>query len=108
MIVVDGAAKRATKRAALELTARQLFIGMHLSGFISAEEAIAAATVGAMPAAVEAIVAALPEADQVVARITWARMTRVRRADPLVDLLAAAAGQSGDAIDTFFETYSHI
>jgi len=71
----------------MQLTARQLFIGVAAAGFITEEEAIEAACTGALPAAVEAAIATLPGDEQTAARITWARMTLVSRTDPLVALL---------------------
>ena len=108
MFVVDGAAKLAARRAAMRLSPSQLFIGLARTGFISAEEAVAAACSGAMPVAIAAMLAGLPEDDQTAARITWARMTSVERADPLVDLLAAASGQMPAEIDAFFEACSQL
>lgn len=105
---VVGEAKRAARRAEMRLTPRQLFIGLTRSGFISPEEAVAAACSGEIPSAIEAVIATLPEESQTAARITWARMTVIERADPLVDLLAAASGQSPDDIDAFFEASSQI
>src|SRR5688572_20812041 len=82
-------ARLTARRAVMQLTPRQLFIGLATAGFISEAEAIAAAGTGAIPAAVEAAIAPLPPEAQLAARITWARMTLVNRTDPLVALLAA-------------------
>ena len=96
------------RRAAMQLTPRQLFIGLATAGFISEAEAIAAAAGGAMPAAVEAAIAPLPPEAQLAARITWARMTLVNRTDPLVALLAASQGLGEAELDAFFETCAQV
>ncbi|TPE47219.1 hypothetical protein FJM51_20405 [Amaricoccus solimangrovi] len=108
MFVVSGAAKLAARRAEMRLTPPQLFIGLARAGVVTADEAVAAACSGAIPAAIEAVIARLPDEAQVAARITWARMSVIERADPLVDLLAAAAGKSPAEIDAFFEASSQI
>ena len=108
MIVVTGEAKLAAHRAEMRLSPRQLFIGMAQAGFISPDEALAAACSGAIPAAVEQALGGLREAEQLAARITWARMTTIERLDPLVDLLAAATGRSPLEVDAFFEACSQL
>jgi hypothetical protein len=95
-------------RAGMAITPRQLFIGMVQAGFCTAEEGIAAATTGAMPAVVEGAIAELSPEDQIAARITWARMQTVERLDPLVGLLAAAVGITDAEVDTFFEGCASI
>ncbi len=108
MIVVSGAAKLAARRAEMRLSPRQLFIGMARAGFISPDEAVAAACSGALPAAVEQALASLSIEDQMAARITWARMSVIERIDPLVDLLATATGRSPTEVDAFFEACSQL
>jgi hypothetical protein len=72
--LAPGPARLEARRAAMQLTARQLFIGLATAGFITEEEAVEAARTGALPAAVEAAIAGLPAEAQLAARITWARM----------------------------------
>lgn len=84
------------------LTARQFFIGLGLSGFLTMEEADAAATVGAIPPAIAAVFDALPAVDAFVARVTWVKMTEVPRDHPLVAAAAAAAGKTEAEVDAFF------
>lgn len=95
-------------RARMTLSRRQLLIGLAAEGWITADEAVAAATSGVMPAAVTAVVATLPPAEQVAARITWAAMSVAQRLDPLVELLAVAQGVSAAQLDAFFVTYAVI
>lgn len=110
VVVAPAAPDPAVARAAMIVTRRQLLIALASPpwSFISAEEAIAAATIGAMPAAVEAAIADLPAAEAMAARVTWATMTQVERLDPLVDLLAATQGASPEAIDAFFMAAASI
>lgn len=105
MIVVGD---RTAWRSKLSITPRQLFIGMVRAGFCTAEEGVAAATAGTMPAAVEAAISVLSAEDQIAARITWARMQTVERLDPMVSLLAAAVGISAEDVDAFFEGCASI
>jgi len=90
------------RRAAMSISPRQMILGMLANGWITAEEAVASATAGTMPAAVAAIVALMQAPDQVTARVTWARMTVVLRNDPMVSLLATAQGISDEDVDAFF------
>lgn len=95
----------AARRAAMTITPRQLFIALAAPpfSFITSEEAVAAATTGVMPAAVDAAVSSLPSAQETAARITWARMQEVRRTDPMVELLAATQpGTTEEMLDAFF------
>lgn len=107
-LMVSGAARLAAWRASATMSPRQLFIGLLAEGFITEAEAIDAARTGAVPAAVEAVIATLGATDQAAARITWARMGVVERTDPLVGMLALAAGQTDAQIDAFFKTYSEL
>jgi hypothetical protein len=108
MTLVGGSAKLAKRRAEMQLTPRQLFIGLAAAGLVTDDEAIASAALGTLPAAVEAVVAGLSPAEQTAARITWARMGVVERTDPLVALLAAQAGKTAEDVDAFFETFAAI
>lgn len=97
-------------RAAMQITRRQVMIGLAAEGLISAQEAVAAATTGAAPAQIEAIFAAMPEPQQTTARITWGSFTVAYRLDPMIPLIAAAANPPLDdaALDAFFTTYAAI
>jgi hypothetical protein len=91
-----------------EISPRQLLIGLAAKGWITPEEALAAATAGTPPAVIEGVFASLPADQQLAARITWARMTTVLRTDALVPLLAATKGQSEADVDAFFRTYAVV
>lgn len=91
-------------RRSMEISPRQLFIALASEpwSYITPEEAIAAATAGTMPAAVEAAMAGFDAAAQLAARVTWARMQVVLRLDPLVTALGASQGASDAELDDFF------
>lgn len=107
-MIVSGAAKLAARRATMSLSPRQLLIGLMTEGWITSAEAEAWAMSNGLPAAVEAVIAALPEAERVPARITCLRMGVAERTDGLVAALAAASGKTDAEIDTFFETYAGV
>ncbi|MES2712966.1 MAG: hypothetical protein V4653_15395 [Pseudomonadota bacterium] len=86
------------------ISARQMLLGLAGMGMITEAEALAAATVGAVPEAIEFIFATLPAVEQFGARVTWARMSEVERAHPLVAMLGAAQGLSSKDLDAFFVT----
>lgn len=84
------------------ITRRQLLIALAAAGFISAEEALAAAQTGAVPAAIAAIFDLLSVEEALAARITWATMTEVYRQDPLIGAIVAAAVASAEQVDELF------
>lgn len=85
-----------------DITRRQLLLALVAAGLITGEEALAAATTGAVPAAIDAVFAALPEADALAARITWATMSVVERAHPLIAALIAAEVATPEQVDALF------
>ena len=91
-----------------DITPRQLFIGLAREGFISWDEAEAAASSGAVPAAIEALFASLPAQQASEARITWARMSIVERKHPLIALIMAERDISHDQLDAFFRAWAEI
>lgn len=96
-------------RAAIPpLTRRQLFIALHRLGLITAEEAVAAAATGAVPAALEPTFAALPEPDQTDARVTFAAFQMAFRLDPLTAMIAAAAGKTEEEIDAIWTGFAAV
>lgn len=84
------------------ITATQFFIMAGATGLITQQEAIAAASSGAIPAAIEAIFSGLPTEAQFAARVRWARMTILERHEPLIQLAAGALGLSEAQVDDFF------
>jgi hypothetical protein len=86
----------------------QLILGMTQAGLISASEGVAAAAGMAIPAAVEAVFATLPNGQGTTARIRWNAMTDVERANPLVAAVAAAAGKTSAEMDQYFRDWSAL
>lgn len=96
-------------RAAIPpLTRRQLFIALHRLGLITAEEAVAAAATGAVPAALEPTFAALPEPEQTDARVTFAAFQLAYRLDPLTAMIAAAAGKTEEELDAIWTGFAGV
>lgn len=96
-------------RAAIPpLTRRQLFIALHRLGLITAEEAVAAAATGAVPAALEPTFATLPEPDQTDARVTFAAFQMAYRLDPLTAMIAAAAGKTEEELDAIWTGFGGV
>lgn len=107
--VAQTAAEKAEQdRALMSLTPRQLLIGLATEGWISEAEAEQWSKGGDLPAAVEAMIGALPEAQRLAARITIHKMSVVDRGNALVSVLASQAGRSETAVDAFFAAYSSI
>lgn len=96
-------------RAAIPpLTRRQVFIALHRLGLITADEAVAAAATGAVPAALEPVFAALPEPDQTDARVTFAAFQMAYRLDPMTAMIAAAAGMADEQIDAIWTGFAAV
>jgi hypothetical protein len=85
-----------------DITRRQLLLALAGANLVTADEAIAAAQTGALPAAIAAAFATLPAAEQVSAKITWASLSVAERDSPLVSLLAQSQNMTSDQVDDFF------
>ena len=90
------------------LTRRQVFIALHRLGLISAAEAVAAASTGAVPAALEPVFAALPEPEQTDARVTFAAFQMAYRLDPMTAMIAAASGMTDPQIDAIWTDFAAV
>jgi hypothetical protein len=90
------------------ITRRQLLIALAAAGFISAEEALAAAQAGAVPAAIAGIFDLLPAGQALAARITWATMTEVYREDPLIGAIVAAGVATAEQVDALFRAAAGV
>jgi hypothetical protein len=88
--------------APIVLTNRQLFIALALDHFITEAEALAAARMGTVPAAIEAVFAELPNQDAFAARVTWATMREVARDHPLITIMIAANLATEEQVDAIF------
>lgn len=86
------------------ITRRQLLLALVGAGLITEAEALAAATTGAVPAAIDAVFAQLPPADALAARITWATMGVAEREHPLIEALIAAGMATSTEVDALFVT----
>ena len=100
----------APDRTAMRLSKRQVRLGLMAEGLIDPDEAVAWATTGVLPAAIETLVAALPALEQAQARVTLADFTEALRLDPMVPLLASVASPplTDAQLDTFFTTYAQV
>lgn len=88
----------------LTLTARQFFIMLANSGYVTPQEAVEAAQTGAVPANIAAVFATLPSEQALAAQITWAKMTTVARNEPLITVVGASLSLTSEEIDQFFIT----
>lgn len=84
------------------ITRRQMLLALHAADLITAEEALAAATGGAVPATIDAVFGQLPEDRTLEARITWATMSIAERAHPLIAMLIAAGLATSEEVDAIF------
>lgn len=84
------------------ITRRQMILQLVAQELITPEEALDAATTGAVPAAVQAVFDNLEPMDQLAAEITWATMSVAERDNPLVAALAAANEMTDQDVDAFF------
>ncbi len=102
----DGQAFAAPPPPALVVPAsisrRQLLLAMAGAGLITDAEALAAATTGAVPAAIDAVFAQLPAAEALAARITWATMGVAERDHALITALIAAGLATSAEVDALF------
>jgi hypothetical protein len=94
----------AAARQEMSLSFAQLMIGLVTEGWITEAEGTAWLA-GALPEALEALLATLPAGQRFSARARATRPTNVLRLDPLVVVLADAQGKDDAALDAFFATY---
>jgi len=90
------------------LTRRQVFIALHRLGLFRADEAIAAAATGVVPATLEPMFAALPEPDQTDARVTFAAFQMAYRLDPLTAMIVANSGMTDEEIDAIWTGFASV
>lgn len=82
------------------VTKRQFMIQLLRAGMVAPEEVSMLAL--QPPALLSVVLDALPEADELEARLSWAAMTQVERYSPLTLAAAAAAGTTEEQLDDFF------
>jgi hypothetical protein len=81
---------------------RQMAQIMAAEGIITEAEALAWVSAGTVPAAMDALVDVLPEADRFAARMLLAGATVFERSHPLVAVLGESYGMTSTAIDDLF------
>jgi hypothetical protein len=87
---------------------RQLILGLLGSGFLTTEQALAAAETRARPPQLDAIIATLPDDAAVAARITWATMSEARRGDTLFATLITAGHATAEQVDELFRQAARL
>jgi hypothetical protein len=90
------------------ISRRQLLIALAQAKLITEAEALAAAKTGEVPAAIDAVFAALPKDQALAAQITWATMTVVERAHPLVQALIDARVATAEQVDALFQAAAKL
>jgi hypothetical protein len=90
------------------ISRRQLLIALAAAGLIDTGEAIAAAKTGEVPPLIDTVFAALPPNQEFAARITWATMTQVERAHPLVQAIIDAQLVTAEQVDDLFRTAAQL
>lgn len=88
---------------------RQFYTALALAGTITQAEALDGMAGNALPAALEAMVAAIPDATQeFIARGLLLSASDFKRDHPLVSSIGAAQGMTEQQIDNFFSTASQL
>lgn len=92
------------------LTRRQLLLGLMLDGFITADEALAAAQTGAVPAAIQATFDAkiTDVIDRARAVVTWATARDILRTDPLTKMLQDSKGLTDAQLDALWTKWAAL
>lgn len=88
----------------VEISFAQLIGGLVTEGWISKAEGQAWLR-GTLPAQVTALIAQLPEEQQIFAEARALNPTSVLLSDPLVQALAASQGKTPAQLETFFNAY---
>jgi hypothetical protein len=90
------------------ISRRQLLIALVQAKLITEVEALAAAKTGEVPAAIDAVFAALPTDQALAARITWATMTVVERDHPLIQAVINANLATANQVDALFKAAAEL
>lgn len=78
---------------------RQFFQVLAIRQLITKQEALAAVSVGTLPAAMEVMVTSLPEDDEFAARMLLQGATQFNRSNPLTQAFGAGFGMTPEQID---------
>lgn len=84
------------------LTLRQLLFALVGGGWITQDEALAAAKTGDMPPQLLTLAGQVSDAEAFAIRLTWAAMYTAERSNPLWDMLVAAGVATSEQIDDLF------
>lgn len=84
------------------ITKRQFILALLAGGFIEPGDALAWAKATAVPPAFDPVLADMPDADALVARITLLTMDVAERASPLIGMVIAAGLATADQVDDVF------
>lgn len=101
MAATDGYL-RAPTTVPEEISDRQFFHGLAKQGIISQAEALEAVGPGILPAALDALVEQMPEADRFDVRMLLRGATIFQRSHPMTAALAAAFGWGSADTDEFW------
>lgn len=86
----------------LSISKRQLLIALANNSFISEQEAIDAATSGAIPLSMQGLIVSMAD------KVTWAAMTIIERDHPLVQAFAQGANLDEETLISFFNQASTL
>ena len=81
---------------------RQFFHALAISSLITEAEALAAVRTGDIPAALQAVIDAMPESDRFHATMLLSGAVEFRRDHPLVEAVRLARGMTDAAVDDLF------
>ncbi len=92
------------------LTRKQLILGLLAEGFITMDEAVAAAQNGAVPAAIQAIFDTMLETplDRAKAVVTWASMRDVLPGDPLTQMIRASRSMTDEQFNAMWTRWAAL
>lgn len=85
-----------------DISDRQFYQQLAAAGLVTESEALAAVSVGTLPAAVEAIVFSMSPGGQFAARMLLSGATSFARSHPLVEVFATAMGMTPHELDEFW------
>ncbi len=95
-------------RAGMVLTDIQFAIACAGAGLMTAQEAEDWVGSGALPAAAEAALQAIPEAQRAAARIRFRGARTIARLDPFIAVMKSALQLSDAAVDAIFEAGAEL
>ncbi|MCW1842226.1 hypothetical protein [Prosthecomicrobium hirschii] len=81
---------------------RQFFQALAMAGLVTEAEALAAVRTGDIPAALQAVIDALPEPERFTATMLVSGAVEFRRDHPLVEAVRLARGMTAEAVDDLF------